>query len=59
MSRSDGFQHFPPPPPEPVPGCETCAGFVAQERAAVAAFDRSAASDARVYLHRHLGEAHR
>jgi hypothetical protein len=41
-----------------VPGCETCAGFVAQERAATTAFDRSAASDARVRLHRHLAEAH-
>jgi hypothetical protein len=58
VSRAGGFQHFPPPPPRPVPGCETCAGFVAQERAATTAFDRSAASDARVRLHRHLAEAH-
>ncbi|QMU74994.1 hypothetical protein GXW83_03665 [Streptacidiphilus sp. PB12-B1b] len=61
MRRSratDEFQHFPPPPPQPVPGCAECADFTAAENSALDVFDHSAATDARVRLRRHLEGVH-
>ena len=44
--------------PDPVGGCTTCAGYVAQHRAARDAGDASAAADARVLMRRHLEQQH-
>jgi len=41
-----------------VGGCTTCAGYVAQHRAARDAGDASAAADARVLMRRHLEQQH-
>ena len=52
------FGYFPPPPPQPRPGCTECHRLKHQEAAAARVRDQSAAGDARVRLHRHLGSAH-
>jgi hypothetical protein len=55
---ADRFRYFPPPPPEPRPGCAECLRLKRQESAAALRRDQSAAGDARVLLRRHLGSGH-
>ncbi|WP_432139445.1 MULTISPECIES: hypothetical protein [unclassified Streptomyces] len=46
-------------PPQPVPGCATCAELLVLREAARAAYDRSAETDANVLLRRHQRKDHR
>ncbi|MFK8847745.1 hypothetical protein [Streptomyces sp. Ac-502] len=45
-------------PPEPAPGCETCAALAAQRAEARARFDASAQTDADVLMRQHQRSEH-